>query len=113
MNLKNATWCSSSYSTSTGGNCVELAGLSWRKSSYSGENGGDCVELADMTSSVTWRKARRSLSNGGECVELAGMAGVAGASVVAVRDSKDPDGPVLLLTRAALRTAILSATDTH
>jgi len=30
-----------------------------------------------------------------------------------VRDSKDPNGPILLLTRAALRTAIRSATDTH
>nr|WP_281273841.1 DUF397 domain-containing protein [Actinomadura pelletieri] len=29
-----------------------------------------------------------------------------------VRDGKDPDGPVLLLTRAALRTAVQSATDT-
>ncbi|QKW32822.1 DUF397 domain-containing protein [Actinomadura sp. NAK00032] len=57
-----------------------------------------------------WRKAKRSLSNGGECVELAD---VAGASVVAVRDSKDPNGPVLLLTRAALRTAVQSAADTH
>ncbi|URM97185.1 DUF397 domain-containing protein [Actinomadura madurae] len=57
---------------------------------------------------LTWRKSTRSLSNGGECVELAGMAG----AVVAVRDSKDPHGPVLLLTRAALRTAIQSAT-TH
>jgi hypothetical protein len=59
-----------------------------------------------------WRKARRSLSNGGECVELADVAGAAGA-VVAVRDSKDPDGPVLLLTRAALRTAVQSATGTY
>ncbi|TDB88251.1 DUF397 domain-containing protein [Actinomadura sp. 7K534] len=37
------------------------------------------------------------------CVELAGAAGV-----VAVRDSKDPDGPVLLVTRAALRAAVRS-----
>jgi hypothetical protein len=37
----------------------------WRKSSYSGDNGGDCVEV--------------------------GTAGHA----VAVRDSKDPDGPQL------------------
>lgn len=42
----------------------------------------------------------------GNCVELAGVAGA-----VAVRDSKDPEGPVLLLTRAALRTAVQSATD--
>ncbi|WP_344900148.1 DUF397 domain-containing protein [Actinomadura meridiana] len=33
--------------------------------------------------------------------------------VVAVRDSKDPDGPVLLLTRAALRTAVQSAAEPH
>jgi hypothetical protein len=33
--------------------------------------------------------------------------------VVAVRGSKDPDAPVLLLTRAALRTAVQSAADTH
>ncbi|CND73161.1 Domain of uncharacterised function (DUF397) [Mycobacterium tuberculosis] len=64
---------------------MDLKSAAWRKSSHSGSNGGDCVELAD----------------------------VAGASVVAVRDSKDPDGPVLLLTRAALRTAVQSAPDTH
>ena len=40
------------------------------------------------------------------------MADIAG-TVVAVRGSKDPDGPVLLLTRTALRTAAQSATDTH
>ncbi|WP_149260592.1 DUF397 domain-containing protein [Actinomadura sp. K4S16] len=55
-----------------------------------------------------WRRASRSLSNGGECVELAEVTGA-----VAVRDSKDPDGPVLLVSRAALRTAVQSATGTH
>ena len=64
---------------------MDLTNAKWRRSSYSGSNGGNCVELAD----------------------------VAGASVVAVRDSKDPDGPVLVLTRAALRTAVQSAADTH
>jgi hypothetical protein len=38
----------------------------WRKSSYSGSNGGNCVEVADNV-----------------------------PGVVAVRDSKDPGGPVL------------------
>ncbi len=61
-------------------------------------------------SNATWRKASRSGENGGNCVELAKAAD---ASVVAVRDSKDPDGPVLLLTRVALRTAVQSAADTH
>ncbi|MEU8306137.1 DUF397 domain-containing protein [Actinomadura sp. NPDC048955] len=102
MDLTNLTWRKASRSGENGGNCVELAGLAWRKSSLSGENGGDCVELANLA----WRKARQSLSNGGECVELAGAVGV-----VAVRDSKDPDGPVLLLTRAALRTAVQSVAD--
>lgn len=59
-------------------------------------------------SNVAWRKSSRSTSTGGNCVELAGVAGA-----VAVRDSKDPDGPVLLLTRAALRTAVQSAADKH
>lgn len=63
----------------------------------------------DLTN-TKWRKSSYSGSNAAECVELAG---VGGASVVAVRDSKDPNGPVLLLTRAALRTAVQSAIDTH
>lgn len=57
---------------------------------------------------ATWRKASRSGENGGDCIELARLPGA-----VAVRDSKDPDGSVLLLTRAALRTAIQRAADTH
>ncbi|URM97186.1 DUF397 domain-containing protein [Actinomadura madurae] len=77
----------------------------WRKASRSGENGGNCVELAGLT----WRKSTHSGSNAAECVELADAAGV----VVAVRDSKAPDGPILLLTRAALRTAAQSAARTH
>ncbi|QFG25526.1 DUF397 domain-containing protein [Actinomadura sp. WMMB 499] len=52
-------------------------------------------------SNVAWRKASRSGENGGNCVELAAVSGAIG-----VRDSKDPDGPVLLLTCAALREAI-------
>ncbi|MET8677584.1 DUF397 domain-containing protein [Streptomyces sp. NPDC004647] len=42
--------------------------LAWSKSSYSGDEGGNCIEVA------------------------------ADASAVHVRDSKDPDGPVLTLT---------------
>ncbi|WP_395106617.1 DUF397 domain-containing protein [Actinomadura sp. SCN-SB] len=33
--------------------------------------------------------------------------------MVAVRDSQDPDGPVLLVTRAALHSAVRSAADTR
>lgn len=43
-----------------------IDGAQWRKSSYSGSNGGACVEVA-------------TLPGGG----------------LAVRDSKDPDGPKL------------------
>ncbi|MGI5207189.1 DUF397 domain-containing protein [Spirillospora sp. CA-108201] len=58
-------------------------------------------------SSVVWRKASRSSNNGGNCVELARV-----GDAVAVRDSKDPDGPKLLMTPQALRdlsTAIENA----
>jgi hypothetical protein len=41
-------------------------------------------------SRVTWRKASYSGANGGGCVEAARM-----RSSVAVRDSKNPDGPKL------------------
>jgi hypothetical protein len=44
---------------------MDVTDVSWRKSSYSGDNGGACVEV-----------------------------GTAG-SAVAVRDSKDPEGPRL------------------
>jgi hypothetical protein len=43
-----------------------IGNATWRKSSYSGSNGGACVEVADNV-----------------------------LGVVAVRDSKDPGGPVL------------------
>jgi len=47
-------------------------------------------------SAITWRKSSYSGNNGGGCVE-AGNA----APVIAVRDSKDPDGPRLVFGRAA------------
>jgi Domain of unknown function (DUF397) len=45
-----------------------MTGAGWRKSSYSGNSGGNCVEVA------------------------------VGRQAVAVRDSKDPHGPMLALT---------------
>ena len=44
---------------------------------------------------LAWRKAEASQTNG-NCVEVAAIAG----GGVAVRDSKDPDGPVLRFTAA-------------
>ncbi|HEX9542982.1 MAG TPA: DUF397 domain-containing protein [Streptosporangiaceae bacterium] len=45
-------------------------------------------------SRAEWRKSSRSAGNGGDCVEVA--RNLPGA--VAVRDSKDPEGPKLVFT---------------
>ncbi|HEY7484176.1 MAG TPA: DUF397 domain-containing protein [Streptosporangiaceae bacterium] len=50
-------------------------------------------------SSAQWRKSSRSGSEGDQCVEIAGF-----DHVVAVRDSKDPDGPKLAFSRREWRT---------
>ncbi len=51
---------------------VDLGSAQWRKSTRSGQNGGSCVEVADNISDI-----------------------------VAVRDSKDPNGPALVLDPTA------------
>lgn len=43
-------------------------------------------------SRAVWRKSSRSGGNGGQCVEVARNL----PGIVAVRDSKDPDGPALI-----------------
>lgn len=53
-------------------------------------NGMPCRHLGDLA----WRKSRRSNASG-NCVELALLPGNDG---VAVRNSRDPDGPALLYT---------------
>ncbi|MFF5975461.1 DUF397 domain-containing protein [Streptomyces sp. NPDC012769] len=53
-------------------NALDLSTAVWRKSSYSNGDGGNCLEVAD------------------------GMRGL-----VPVRDSKRPDGPVLVVHAAA------------
>lgn len=52
---------------------------------------------------LNWRKARRSL-NHGACAEVANRSGM-----VAMRDSKDPQGPVLRYTANSWRTFIDAA----
>jgi hypothetical protein len=47
-------------------------------------------------SRLAWRKATRSTSNGGNCVEVARNL----PGIVAVRDSKNPDGPKLVISAA-------------
>jgi Domain of unknown function (DUF397) len=50
-----------------------------------------------------WRKARQSVANGA-CVEVAPMDGM-----VALRDSKNPDGAVLVYTSAEWRAFLHGA----
>ena len=65
--------------------------MSWRKSSYSNGHSA-CVEVA-------WRKSSHSYPNS-NCAEVAVLPGPVpdAGYVIAVRDSKDPDGPVLTFT---------------
>lgn len=57
---------------------ADLSDAVWQKSTYSGGNGGQCIEVA---------------------TNLPGM--------VAVRDSKNPDGPKLLLSPAQWHAFLL------
>jgi Domain of unknown function (DUF397) len=59
---------------------TNLTNADWRKSSYSGNNGGNCVEVA------------------------ANLPGV-----VAIRDSKDPEGSTLVFTTQDWRVFISGA----
>ncbi|MGC3864689.1 DUF397 domain-containing protein [Micromonospora chersina] len=56
-------------------------------------------------SRATWRKATRSTNNGGACVEVADNL----PGMVAVRDSKDPSGPVLTFDPASWRAFVAAA----
>ncbi|MEU3215553.1 DUF397 domain-containing protein [Streptomyces sp. NPDC006971] len=74
---------------------LDLCTATWRKSSYSNGSGGDCLEVAQEF--ACWRKSSHSNGDGGECLEVAdGHLGL-----VPVRDSKRPDGPVLVLPASA------------
>ena len=60
----------------------------------------------DLTRAV-WRKSSYSSGNGGNCVEVARNL----PGPVAVRDSKDPDGPKLIFSRAVWRTFTAAVQD--
>ena len=49
-------------------------------------------------SRATWRKSSYSNGSGGSCVEIAVLTGAGGDHSVAVRDSKNPQGPALTVT---------------
>ncbi|PLW74149.1 DUF397 domain-containing protein [Streptomyces sp. SCUT-3] len=61
------------------GSSQDRTGAQWRKSSYSGDTGGECVEVAAV--------------DGG----------------IAVRDSKDPDGPRLTFTADGFAAFVAAA----
>ncbi|KOU16553.1 DUF397 domain-containing protein [Streptomyces sp. WM6368] len=84
------------------GTSQDLTGVLWRKSSYSGGTGGDCVECAPL-GSAAWRKASYSGTSGGECVEVAAQ-----PCIVAVRDSKNPDGPAFTVAPEAFTAFVRS-----
>ncbi|MFJ7585886.1 DUF397 domain-containing protein [Streptomyces sp. NPDC097617] len=79
-----------------------LTGAQWRKSSYSGTTGGDCVECAPL-GDTGWLKSSYSADTGGQCVEVAAQ-----PCLVAVRDSKIPEGPVFTVQPAAFEAFVRS-----
>ena len=68
------------YSTYNGMPAAELQGVKWQKSLFSGNGNNNCVEMARLPE--------------GE---------------VAVRNSRDPDGPALIYTRAEVEALIRGA----
>ncbi|AEN09781.1 MULTISPECIES: DUF397 domain-containing protein [unclassified Streptomyces] len=73
-----------------------LMNAQWRRSSYSGSTGGECVECT-VTGNAAWRTSSYSGNTGGECVEVADGC----PASVPVRDSKNPAGPVLFVSTGA------------
>ncbi|MEU5304089.1 DUF397 domain-containing protein [Streptomyces noursei] len=74
-----------------------MSDLAWFKSSYSSDEGGNCLEAA-----YDWRKSSYSASEGGNCLEVAACPSPGDrAATIHIRDSKNPDGPVLTLPAGA------------
>ncbi|TQK44183.1 uncharacterized protein DUF397 [Streptomyces sp. SLBN-118] len=84
------------------GTSQDLTGARWRRSSYSGNTGGDCVECAPL-GAAAWHKSTYSGNTGGECIEVAAQ-----PCRIAVRDSKNPDGPAFTVTPAAFAAFVAS-----
>jgi Domain of unknown function (DUF397) len=73
---------------------IDWSAVPFRKSSYSSTNGGNCVEVG--WADIQFRKSSFSSTAGGQCVEVGGRRGVVG-----VRDSKNPAGGVLAIPATA------------
>ncbi|MCX5207273.1 DUF397 domain-containing protein [Streptomyces sp. NBC_00237] len=54
---KTPRWFKSSYSSSAGGECIEVA-YDWHKSSYSDDGGGQCVEVSACSRTVHVRDSK-------------------------------------------------------
>ncbi|MFG2137496.1 DUF397 domain-containing protein [Streptomyces sp. NPDC048650] len=103
LDLANATWIKSSYSDANGGDCVEFSpDFAWIKSSHSDASGGNCVEFSR---DFAWTKSSHSDGDGGQCLEFS-RALTEAHGAVPVRDSKDPDGPVLVFPAGGWATFI-------
>jgi hypothetical protein len=61
---------------------------------------------ADRLGAVAWRKSSAS-NPSGDCIEVAALA----SGAVAVRNSRDPQGPALVYTRAEIAAFIAGAKD--
>jgi hypothetical protein len=79
---------------------ADLSSAVWRKSSYSDDNGGACIECAPM-GSLTWHKSTHSDDNGRRCIEVADN-----PCFIAVRDSKNPEGPALTFSPDAFASFV-------
>jgi hypothetical protein len=90
MELSHVTWRKASFSGSNS-QCVEVG--VWRKASYSGSN-SNCVEVG------VWSKSSYSTADG-NCVEVSAARESEAGLVCLVRDSKDPAGGCLVLSRDA------------
>ncbi|GAA4099463.1 DUF397 domain-containing protein [Actinomadura miaoliensis] len=59
--------------------------------------------MSTTSADLRWRKSSRSGHDGGQCVEVANA-----STAIAVRDSKDPDGPKLAFAAGEWRAFMLA-----